>query len=71
MKISTQNAGRPHVTGQRGAVFPHGHRSSSLAIPPRASFQIQSAAGTRRIFLSGLAPVSPTAPGSFMARVTR
>ncbi len=71
MTISTQNAGRPHVTGQRGAVFPHGHRSSSLAIPPRASFQIRGAAGTRRSFLSSLAPVPPTAPGSFMTRALR
>lgn len=71
MTIPTQNTGRPHVTGQRGAVFPHGQRSSSLAIPPRAPFQIRSAAGTRRIFLSDLAPVSLSAPGSFMTRVAR
>ena len=52
----------------RGAVPHGGHLSSPMAIPPRASFQIRSAAGTRRTSLLDLAPAPTSSPGPFMRR---
>ncbi|MAU46126.1 MAG: hypothetical protein CMP09_15175 [Yangia sp.] len=52
----------------RGAASRSGHLSSSQATPPSASFQIRSAAGTRRTSLLDLAPAPISTPGPFMRR---
>ena len=52
----------------RGAASRSGHLSSSQATPPSASFQIRSAAGTRRTSLLDLAPAPTSSPGPFMRR---